>query len=118
MGNQCELEVEKIARRNSQFIKRAYLSEILPLLPAFDDPRRWPVEGLEHLDHALARKRGAILATAHLGYPRLIAPILETHGYEVRQVVAGGARREKREREEKEPCECEHPQAMGSRTQS
>jgi lauroyl/myristoyl acyltransferase len=71
-------------------MKRDYLSQILPLLPGFHDPRRWFVEGLEHLDVARARNRGAILTTAHLGYPRLIPPILHAHGYDVAQVSVKG----------------------------
>jgi lauroyl/myristoyl acyltransferase len=84
-------KVERVARGHCQYIKRAYLAKFLPLLPSFDDPHQWLVQGLEHLDDALVRNRGAILTTAHLGYPRLIAPILRAYGYEVTQVVDGEA---------------------------
>jgi lauroyl/myristoyl acyltransferase len=93
--------VEHIARGYVRFSKRAYLAQILPQFRDFDNPRRWPVEGLEYLDDALSGNRGAILTTAHLGYARLIAPILGVHGYEVKQVI-GGAGRFKQSRKEEE----------------
>ena len=37
------------------------------------------VEGLQHLDQALSRGRGAIVASTHLGYGRMIKPILRLH---------------------------------------
>ena len=94
--------IDRVARRHFQFIKRAYLVEILPLLSGFQDPGKWPVSGLEHLDGALAQTRGAILTTGHFGYPRLIGPILEAHGYQVRQVVAEGTDRSTKKRRHEE----------------
>src|SRR5687768_6205067 len=91
--NLVSSEIKRIARHHLQYIKRAYLADFLPLLPDFKNPRRWDVEGLEHLDDALVRKHGVILTTAHLGYPRLIAPILRASGYDVVQIVDGGASR-------------------------
>jgi len=55
---------------------------------------RWPVAGREHLDAALAEGRGAVLATAHLGWWLLVAPILRLHGVPV--VQTGGPYFEKR----------------------
>ncbi|RMD97709.1 MAG: hypothetical protein D6814_08965, partial [Calditrichaeota bacterium] len=39
------------------------------------------IEGLHHLDEALALKSGAILLTAHFGYGRLIKHLMRLHGY-------------------------------------
>lgn len=92
--------LEAIARQYFEFSKRLYLVRTLPVLPGFNNPARWHVTGREHLDAALAGHRGAILATAHFGYGRMIAPILRAHGYRVKQVVAGGGARVKESEEE------------------
>ena len=42
-----------------------------------------PVEGLEHLRHALEAGRSTILLTAHFGYARLIKYLLHTRGIQV-----------------------------------
>ncbi|HEU4464615.1 MAG TPA: lysophospholipid acyltransferase family protein, partial [Gemmatimonadota bacterium] len=59
-------------------------------------PDAWPVVGREHLDAALSGGRGAILATAHLGWWLLVAPILRLHGYPV--IQTGGPYFERRRR--------------------
>lgn len=81
-------EIDRIVRGHYRFTEGAYLWRLLPNLRGFHEPRRWSVGGLEHLDLALAKGRGAILITAHYGFPHLIPRILEVHGYKVRQVIA------------------------------
>lgn len=100
-GSLGTADLDDIAGRYFEFSKRLYLLRTLPALPGFNNPRQWAVEGQGHLDAALADHRGAILATAHLGYGRIVAPILRAHGYDVKQVVAGGERVKHHEEEER-----------------
>jgi KDO2-lipid IV(A) lauroyltransferase len=95
-GNPDFPDPERIARRYVEFAGCRSLVRTLPGSPGFDDPRRWRVEGRQHLDQALSGGRGAILATAHLGWWLLIAPILRVHGYPV--VQTGGPYFEKQRR--------------------
>lgn len=88
---------EEIGRRHLEFFHTLYLVRVLPRLPGFESTA-WTVEGIDRLDRALELKRGAILVTAHLGYPRLIGPILRASGYEAVQVVSGRADRLERDR--------------------
>jgi KDO2-lipid IV(A) lauroyltransferase len=46
------------------------------------------LEGKEHLDAALARGRGAIVATAHFGAHQLVMPALGYRGYAMHQLSA------------------------------
>jgi lauroyl/myristoyl acyltransferase len=95
-GNPAFPDLDRIARRYLEFAGSRPLFRTLPESRGFDDPRRWPLEGRERLDAALAGGRGAILATAHLGWWLLVAPILRVHGYAV--VQTGGPFFEKRRR--------------------
>ncbi len=45
------------------------------------------IEGLEHLQTALARKKGAIIVSGHFGLWELIPPWLALHGFDVTTVV-------------------------------
>jgi len=49
--------------------------------------RRVPIQGLEHLDNALSRGKGAILATAHFGNFPLILARLGLEGYPVGVII-------------------------------
>jgi len=95
-GNPEFPDLDRIARRYREFARSRSLFRALPESRGFDDPRRWPLEGREHLDAALAGGRGAILATAHLGWWLLVAPILRLHGYAV--VQTGGPYFDKKRR--------------------
>jgi KDO2-lipid IV(A) lauroyltransferase len=100
-----EREIRTIVRRNFQYSQKNELTYLLPRLPGFSNPKRWPIEGLEHLEAALAPGKGAILLSAHYGYARLIKPILTMHGYKI-SIVGPKAgfrysRRYKQEREQK-----------------
>lgn len=81
-------ELDAIARNHVEFLGRSYLTGLLPELNGFNDSGRWRVEGLRHLDNALTRGKGAFLATAHLGYARMIGPVLRAKGYDAKRVVA------------------------------
>lgn len=95
-------DIDDIARRHVEFSKRVHLMRILPMRSGFPRPGQWPVEGLQHLDTALASDRGVIIVTAHLGYPRLVVPILRAHGYDAVQLIAGGeGRLERKQKWEK-----------------
>lgn len=98
-------KIQRIGRRFSAFKRQYYLTRILPCLTRFEDASKWHVEGLEHLDEALALDRGAILVSAHLGHVKLIPPILRGRGYAISEVVAGSydspARRRERERQDR-----------------
>lgn len=93
-------EIQRIARRTVTFRQSSYVTNILPTLPGFANPRRWPVRGLEHLDTALQQGRGTLLVSAHFGYGHLIAPILRAHGYEVVRFFADLDRAQRDRRQE------------------
>ncbi|MEK7728149.1 MAG: lysophospholipid acyltransferase family protein [candidate division KSB1 bacterium] len=100
-----EREIRALVRRHFQYAEKNELTYLLPRLPVFARPERWPVEGLEHLEAALAAGKGAILLSAHYGYARMIKPILSMRGYKV-SIVGPKAgirysRRYKQEREQK-----------------
>jgi lauroyl/myristoyl acyltransferase len=75
-------DVESIVRRHRDYARFRAPS---PGSGRSSGPHRWPVVGREHLDAALSAGRGAILATAHLGWWLLVAPVLRLHGYPVIQ---------------------------------
>ena len=81
-------EIERIVRECQVFYKQIYLWRILPRHPGFGKSRLLTVTGLEHLEDAREKGRGAILITAHLGYPHIIPRLLEARGYAVRQMLA------------------------------
>lgn len=83
-------DFDNISRNFLGYKKRLRLIKPLGRFWEFNDKERFAVEGREHLDSSLALGRGVILATAHLGYPSLIGPILRCRGYEVQRVIAEG----------------------------
>jgi len=71
----------KIARRFFVYRRRFDLIFVWLTELEFAHARRMvAVEGLHHLDEALSAGRGAIIASTHMGYGRIIKPILRLHG--------------------------------------
>jgi lauroyl/myristoyl acyltransferase len=71
-------ELRRVARRHFEYRRRHQLARVWPQVRGFAGAERIPVEGLAHLDRALAGGKGAILVTAHFGHGRLIKPILRS----------------------------------------
>lgn len=76
-----ETEIEQIARRHFVYMRVREFANLWPQIRGFTGNERCRIDGLEHVDAALAGGRGAILATMHFGYGRLIKPLLEARGY-------------------------------------
>jgi lauroyl/myristoyl acyltransferase len=73
-------ELRDIRRRFFQTRARRRVIQTWPEIRNFTGVESIPIEGLDHLDAALERKRGAILATAHFGHMNMIKPIVRSHG--------------------------------------
>lgn len=80
--------IDRIAEGLCEFAARMYLWRLLPGLPKAADSRTWPVQGLEHLNAALERRKGVLLVTAHFGYGHIIPAALAAHGHSVARVIA------------------------------
>jgi lauroyl/myristoyl acyltransferase len=80
---------KKIERRFLEYRRRRRLVNRWLLHGMPHAERVVQIEGLPHLEQALAGGTGAILASAHFGHARLIKPVLGVHGWPARLV--GGA---------------------------
>lgn len=87
-------ELRLIARQYLQFRWRVRLARLWPQVRQFAGAEEIPIEGLKHLDRAVDRGMGVILASAHYGHARLIKPILRAHGR--RALLVGLARESRR----------------------
>jgi KDO2-lipid IV(A) lauroyltransferase len=76
-----DVEVRQIARRYVEFRQRRHMAQIWPQIRGFAGHEACHVDGLQHLEAALAAGRGAILVTMHFGYPLLIKLLLASKGY-------------------------------------
>lgn len=85
-------EINEVVRSHVAFLHRSRLARTLSWGLRFNRSKQWKVQGLDHLDRALGHGRGVILASAHIGHPRLVLPILRAHEYAVLQVVAESRR--------------------------
>jgi lauroyl/myristoyl acyltransferase len=81
----------KIERRVLEFRRRQRVINrwLLEGMPHAE--RVVQIEGLPHLEEALAGGAGAILASAHFGHARLIKPVLGVHGWPALLVGGGSA---------------------------
>jgi lauroyl/myristoyl acyltransferase len=73
-------ELSRIARRHFRTRRTGPAAIMWPQVRGFAGVEKIPIEGVEHLDEALARGNGALLVSAYFGYTRLIKPILRSHG--------------------------------------
>ena len=94
-------EIRATVRRHFEFIEEYDLTFRLPKLKRFAKLKHWPMDGLQHLDAALARGRGAIVLITHFGYTRLIKHFLRKNGYKIWVVGAQSSKRLKAEKAEK-----------------
>ena len=79
-GTTGRRELQRIARRHEQARRKGQFTLIWPNVRNFAGVGRIPIEGLEHLDEALARGKGAILVSAYFGYVRMIKPVMRSRG--------------------------------------
>lgn len=82
-------ERELVCRRHFEFRSRGRFTRTWPQVRGFRGSDAIRVEGLEHLDAALADGRGALIVTGHFGYARLVKPILRATGRSVLLVGPG-----------------------------
>jgi KDO2-lipid IV(A) lauroyltransferase len=99
--SKTDKEIRVIMRRHFGYLKECEVMLRLPHLNRFSRPQSCPIEGLSHLDQALARGQGAIVLIAHFGYSKLIHNFLKMRGYEVWVVGARSSRKIKAEKKEK-----------------
>ena len=86
-------ELRGIRRRFFQMRARRRFMQTWPEIRNFAGVESIPIEGLDHLDAALERERGAILATAHFGHMHIIKPVLRSRGRPPLKVAAGSRER-------------------------
>jgi lauroyl/myristoyl acyltransferase len=86
-GEKSPAARRRIARRHFQYVQVNKLARLRSsaCAPACG------VDGLGHLDAALEGRCGAVLISAHIGYGRLIKPILAARGYAVSVIGFTGA---------------------------
>jgi KDO2-lipid IV(A) lauroyltransferase len=78
-----DVELRRIGQRHLEYVARRQMVRVWPEIRGFAGHESCDVDGLEHLDAALAAGKGAILATMHFGYGGLIKPLLRARGYTV-----------------------------------
>lgn len=81
-----EQEIATSVRRYFEFSAKFEMLMRALSLKGFSKSERWPAEGLQHLDEALARGQGVILVSAHFGYARLVEYIIKMKRYNIRVV--------------------------------
>ena len=89
IGNMSEFELDTILRNTMQNFRKDLL-EIwtFPKLNQNRINRMSYFEGMEHLDNALEKRKGAILCITHFGSWKIVLPALGYNGYTVNQVAA------------------------------
>jgi lauroyl/myristoyl acyltransferase len=89
------LDVRRLALMRFLHQESKPLTSVLPRLSRFAPPDIAGVQGSEHLSRAIAEGRGAILLTAHLGFGRVIKPVLIANGFQTR--LLGSQRKKARD---------------------
>ncbi len=81
-------DVERVVRKGFRLYGR-YWAEAFRLedLSGEEVQRRWSIQGREHLDDSLAKGKGAIFATPHIGNWDAGATWLVTEGYQLTTIV-------------------------------
>lgn len=89
LGNLSEPNLDIIVRHTMQNFRKDLL-EIwtFPKLNQNRINRLSYFEGIEHLDNALAKGKGAILCITHFGSWKIVLPALGYNGYKVSQIAA------------------------------
>lgn len=113
LGDDPARDVEAIVRGHREYVR---FRAPTPRSLAAGGRERWPLSGREHLDAALAGGSGAILATAHLGWWLLTAPILRLHGVPVVQTGGPYFERRRRSRNERSRAQSRFRRFMDERT--
>lgn len=81
-------QAEKLARKTySSFLLNAFCMAGLKYLTDDELKKMLRVEGIEHLQNALARRKGAIIVSGHFGLWELVPPWLALNGNDVTVVV-------------------------------
>ncbi len=96
-----EKEIRATVRRHFGYLRECELMLRLPKLKGFSRPAHCPIEGLSHLEQALAKGKGVIILGAHFGYSRLIKHFLAMRGYDIKVVGARSSQKVKAEKKEK-----------------
>jgi lauroyl/myristoyl acyltransferase len=69
-------ELRRIARRHLQAVRKLHFTTVWPQVHDFAGVDAIRIDGLERLDAALDRGKGAILVSTHFGFPRMLKPIM------------------------------------------
>lgn len=81
-------EIKEISKKSIEiYIKRHFEDLILPSFSKETIASIVTIEGIEHIDNALARGKGIIIQLAHFGSFLMILPALAYRGYKVNQIV-------------------------------
>ena len=89
LGNIPEAELDKIIKRTMQNFRKDLLEIwLFPKLNKKKIDKMAYFEGIEHLDNALAKGKGAMLCITHFGSWKIVLPALGYNGYTVNQIAA------------------------------
>lgn len=87
-ADRSHAERRRLARRTFRNLAVTAVDQFrLPSIKTEDLRSLFEIQGLEHVDAALARGHGLVIATMHLGPYELAAACLATRGYEIHGMV-------------------------------
>ncbi len=88
LGNQLAGTADEIARKSLRNFFRCFVEIIIAMKKPVEEHRREiPLEGQRHLDDALAKQKGVIVLSAHLGNFFLVGERLAAEGFAVNMLV-------------------------------